>query len=481
MIRRPVTGEDLERLRAEREEADRRYNDALTALDRSLPHPPAAPGPPPPFDRSQLEALNGTWEILAGHHLPPPRGLRSRLAGFVWRLVAPAFEAQQAFNARLVDHLNRSAERQRALDDVLAATAAALHEHADRLARFHSHLIQYLQQVTGYIDTRDRQVEGDIVAVYDAAVNALTDHVRRALESLAAREVRANGRVDAVAAAQDDLRSTVAVLQQSSATFRRELERLIADRAPARDTADGAPPPAAVIDSYKYVGFEDRFRGPQEEIRARLTSYVPIFAGATDVLDVGCGRGELLELLRDAGIRARGLDVNHEMVEVCRARGLDVAEGDLLSYLQRLPDGSLGGLIAIQVVEHLQPDYLMRSLDLAYDKLRPGAPIVLETINPACWFAFFSSYVRDLTHVRPLHPDTLQYLLTASGFGRVRVEYRSPYPEFEKLQTAAAPPEGAGVEHALAADLVETFNANMQRLNTLLFTHLDYAAIGERL
>ncbi|HEY8535374.1 MAG TPA: class I SAM-dependent methyltransferase [Vicinamibacterales bacterium] len=324
-------------------------------------------------------------------------------------------------------------------------------------------------------------MEGDIVALYDAAVNALTDHVRRALESLAAREVRADGRIEAVTAAQEDLRSTVAMLQQSSATFRRELERLIADREPARGAAEGTPPPSAVIDSYKYVGFEDRFRGPQEEIRARLTSYIPLFAGATDVLDVGCGRGELLELLRDAGIRARGLDLNHEMVEVCRARGLDVAEGDLLSYLQSLPDESLGGLIAIQVVEHLQPDYLMRSLDLAYDKLRPGAPIVLETINPACWFAFFSSYIRDLTHVRPLHPDTLQYLLTASGFGRVRIEYRSPYPEFEKLQLVAIPPADGGAERALAADLVETFNANMQRLNTLLFTHLDYAAIGERL
>ena len=161
---------------------------------------------------------------------------------------------------------------------------------------------------------------------------------------------------------------------------------------------------APTLDSYKYVGFEDRFRGSQADISARLESYVPLFAGASDVLDVGCGRGELLDLLRRAGVPARGLELNHEMAETCRARGLEVAEGDLLSYLQALPDGALGGLIAIQVVEHLDPDYLMRALDVAYHKLRPGARIVLETINPACWFAFFASYVRDLTHVRPLHP-----------------------------------------------------------------------------
>ena len=80
---------------------------------------------------------------------------------------------------------------------------------------------------------------------------------------------------------------------------------------------------------------------------------------------------------------------------------------------------SLGGLFAAQVVEHLEPDYLMRFLDAAYHKLRPGSKIVLETINPACWFAFFSSYIRDITHVRPLHPDTLQYFLRASGFQKV--------------------------------------------------------------
>ena len=147
-----------------------------------------------------------------------------------------------------------------------------------------------------------------------------------------------------------------------------------------------------------------------------------------------------------------------------------------MGYLERLPDASLGGLIAIQVVEHLEPAYLMRALDLAFDKLRPGSPIVLETINPACWFAFFSSYIRDLTHVRPVHPETLEYLLTASGFSRARIDYRAPYPAADKLQRLAASPR----DSAVVADFVATFNANVDRLNGLLFTYLDYAAIGER-
>jgi O-antigen chain-terminating methyltransferase len=160
------------------------------------------------------------------------------------------------------------------------------------------------------------------------------------------------------------------------------------------------------------------------------------------------------------------------MVDVCRQQGLDATEADALSYLRAQPDASLGGLFAAQVIEHLEPRYLTGLLDAAFDKLRPGAPIVLETINPACWFAFFESYIRDITHVRAIHPDTLQYLLVATGFQQVEIRYRAPYPEHEKLQPLT--PE------ARLGDAVETLNANVEKINRLLFTWLDYAAIGRR-
>ena len=128
---------------------------------------------------------------------------------------------------------------------------------------------------------------------------------------------------------------------------------------------------------------------------------------------------------------------------------------------------------SLQVVEHLEPAYLMRFLEAAYHKLRPGSKIVLETINPACWFAFFSSYIRDVTHVRPLHPETLQYLVGASGFQRVSVRYSAPYPDELKLQEVPA------AERKTAKDIV--FNENVEKLNSLIFTYLDYAAIGERM
>jgi O-antigen chain-terminating methyltransferase len=114
----------------------------------------------------------------------------------------------------------------------------------------------------------------------------------------------------------------------------------------------------------------------------------------------------------------------------------------------------------------------MAFLEAAFDALRPGAPIVLETINAACWFAFFESYIRDITHVRPLHPDTLKYLLIATGFQRAEIRFRVPYPEHEKLQRIPS--------QAALGDTVETLNANVDKINQLLFTHLDYAASAVR-
>jgi O-antigen chain-terminating methyltransferase len=232
--------------------------------------------------------------------------------------------------------------------------------------------------------------------------------------------------------------------------------------------------------SHQYAGFEDLFRGSELEISSRLADYVPIFSGAADVLDVGCGRGEMLELLRDAGISARGVDLNHEMVLRCRDKGFAVTEADGLSYLRSVGPASLGGVIATQVVEHLQPDYLIRFLEAAAEALRPGAPIVLETINPACWSAFFDSYVRDLTHVQPVHPDTLKFLVTAAGFGDAAIQWRSPYPDSGKLERIPAAVRTAAAADLTLTPLIAAVDRNADRLNGLFFGHRDYAVVARR-
>ena len=403
----------------------------------------------PPPDRSQLERLNTLYRII--DQAPAGAGLKARLASGARRLLGRVLSRQQEFNAVLVDHINRN-------------MALGLEAHHSSV-----NTIEWMAgTIDGYKDARDE--------------------VERHLEALLARERRNDTAVRALAAQLEELRAALSVVQQAAHNLKREIEKLSANPKsqipnPKSQSNPQSRPPNPVpnsqfddLDSHKYVGFEDQFRGSPDEIRRRVEEYLPLFANASDVVDVGCGRGEFLELLRDRGVRARGIDVNPAMVEVCRGKGLHAEAGDALAYLGGLPDGSLGGLFAAQVVEHLEPRYLMRLLDAAFDKLRPGAPIVLETINPSCWFAFFESYIRDLTHVRPVHPDTLKYLLIATGFQRVEIRYRAPYPEADKLQALA---QSGGAPTSLD-DMIETLNANVEKINRLLFTYLDYAAIGWR-
>jgi SAM-dependent methyltransferase len=472
----------LRRLKTERDLVDARYNDALTVLDRALVRRLALPSPPAFVDDHQVTPLNNAWNTLPA---PPPfpAGWRGRLTRFVWRLVGPYFERQLTFNSLLVDHLNRNTAALGAAHRASEATIASLRDHLDAIASFHALLMLYLQQITGYVDTKDRDSAAGAL-VLNASLSGLAENVAKRWESLIVRDRRHDSRAETLEAEQEELRTVIAVVQQAVLTLKRELERIHEgphvphDSVPA-GTADAQRDAfAPSLEAYKYVGFEDRFRGSRDVIRARLESYIPLFGTlpAGDVLDIGCGRGEFLDLLAAHGIRARGIDLNHEMAELCRARGLDVTEADGVGYLSSLPDASLAGVFSAQVVEHLQPGYLLRLLELACHKLQPGGRLVLETLNPACWVAFFESYIRDITHVWPLHPETLKYLVTASGFSRTRIEFRSPVPPEDRLQPIAVPPAA----DAVLSDLADAFNANVEKLNARMFTHLDYAIVAER-
>ena len=468
----------LRRLREERDEADRRYNEALTALDKSFRLPPSFPAPPPEYDERQITPLNEAWNILPSP--PAAAGLTGKLMGLIWRTVGPFLQRQLTFNSLLVDHLNRNVaahrEAQRSIEQALAALAG----QAAAQAEFQSRLLLFLQHVTPYVDTKDRDT-GGAALVLNASLSAMADHLTRRWESL---ETRFETRAAVLTAEQQDVRTIVGIAQQAALAVKRELERLeggVPARLQAEEKTDTAPirPDRQLhgeLDAYKYVGFENEFRGSRDIIRRRLETYVPYFESTSEVLDVGCGRGEFLDLLQSKGVSARGVDVNHEMVEQCRARGLDAVRADAVSYLESLPDESLGGLFAAQVVEHLEPSYLLRFLELAFHKIRSGCPIVLETLNPACWIAFFESYIRDITHKWPLHPETLKYLVLASGFNSATIEWRSPVPQQDRLQPVRVPTGTDG----LTAEFADAFNDAVEKLNARLFTHMDYAVVGQK-
>jgi SAM-dependent methyltransferase len=225
----------------------------------------------------------------------------------------------------------------------------------------------------------------------------------------------------------------------------------------APPTTVAAQPAATALPDY--FAFESRMRGTVESIRERQRRYVEDFRDAAPVLDIGCGRGELLQLLREAGIDARGIDADADMVAYARGDGLDVEQADLVEHLERLDDASLGGIFMGQVVEHLPPGVLVRSLELAARKLRSGGVLVAETINPLSPLAL-RHYFADLTHAQPLVPETLQLLARQSGFAETEVRYLN-----EPAERLTEPDD-------------PVIAANVRRLNELLFAPLDYALVA---
>jgi len=232
-------------------------------------------------------------------------------------------------------------------------------------------------------------------------------------------------------------------------------QRAILRSEPARPAVAPEPNPALAFD---YARFAERFRGSEDYVRNKQLIYVPHFTGCTDVLDIGCGRGEFLQVMKDAGIPVRGIDSDPESVAHCRAKGLDAEVGDLFTYLNNLPDAGLDGLFSSQVVEHLPPDRVPELVRLAAAKLRPGGVFAIETPNPECLAIFATHFYLDPTHTRPIPAPLMVFYFEEFGFGNVKVNHLSP--AVETMPSLAAIP----------ADFREAF-----------FGALDYAVIGRKL
>ncbi len=272
-------------------------------------------------------------------------------------------------------------------------------------------------------------------------------------------------RIDKLRAGYDD----AVLLMKTYVQLREQMQRLLSTLEEQK-----LPTPAEIrsvagpLEDIPYAGFENRHRGSEQDVKTQQAIYLPFFQTDRTVLDLGCGRGEFLDLLSQNGIPAKGIDLNQQMITTCRERGLECRSGDILETLASYPDGSLGGIFSSQVVEHLRPDYLRRTIDLAFSKLAPSGHIVLETLNPTSVFALVHVYFLDITHQQPIHPRALEFLLESAGFQEVEIRYSSTLDD-EVLQ--ALPPESEG--SAL-------LNRNLDKLNQLLFSPVNYAAIGRK-
>ena len=225
-----------------------------------------------------------------------------------------------------------------------------------------------------------------------------------------------------------------------------------------------------------YFDFFNRFRRPPEVVKQHQAIFLKYFMGCKNVLDIGCGRGEFLELLGENGIGCDGIDVNDEMVEYCRKKGLNARKIDAAAYLRNIDNNSLDGIFTDDLIEHLDANYLMRMLRLCRQKLLKSRYLVAKTVNPLSWTSFAGIYLLDVTHKTPLHPETMRFLMESSGFKEVEVEFVSCLPEDKRLQKVEITPAMSDGEKRIA----RAYNHNVDRLNEAIFGYENYAAIGKK-
>ena len=215
---------------------------------------------------------------------------------------------------------------------------------------------------------------------------------------------------------------------------------------------------------YSNDAFETAFRGSREEMLDRYADLADELVGYDPVLDIGCGRGELLTLLAERSVPAWGVEIDETLVSGAVAQGLDVRRGDGLASLRDAAPASLGGVTLIQVIEHLTPQQAVDLVALAADRVRPGGKVVIETVNPQSLYVYAHAFYVDPTHVRPVHPAWLLFLFEQAGFASTVIDWRSPPPEVDRLE-----PVGDAAH-----------DANVERLNQLLFAAQDYAVVAIR-
>jgi len=357
-------------------------------------------------------------------------------------------------------------------------------------------LSQIRSEISGEIQDKIAQAKADVLMEADSLIGNANIAISQNLSDvLSQTKSEISGEIqDKIAQAKADIgKDTAANIAELGSEIDRRIDEHINDAVAAlNDDLDKKAWLAGVLErrldkvkdlsvslesndpGINYFVFEERFRGPRAAIKQRQSAFLEYFEGCKNVLDIGCGRGEFLELLRENGIEAEGADMDEDMVKYCTSKGLKVTRTDAVSFLEGLEDKSLDGIFLDQVVEHLEPAYLVKMLELCYKKLNYGYNIVVETVNPLSLTSFANFYI-DMTHKRPMHPETLRYLLASVNFRDLDTKFFSPVPDDQRLKRLHIE-NGSNIEN----DIKEVYNYNINLLNNILYGSQDYMICGKK-
>ncbi|MFN2386934.1 MAG: methyltransferase domain-containing protein [Thermoanaerobaculia bacterium] len=444
---------------------ERRWPAGAVSADRKELRPPAAWASPPFPVASLPEPPDLLTELGSAHaNLDPARLPATTRAALLKRLFLRVLRVytrgQVLFNEsalrvlHLLDaYLRRLVPQMQDSLEKLEARVRRLSEHsadrADLADRFYAHEVR-IEDLEGEVeDLRDarRQMESGMASsqsnlqAFSARLTGELSRLEHAFERRqqdGAKEARESA--EAIRRRIDELAAAQASGSQRLAEMAMDLARFVSARPP------GQTAPEEIFPQGAYLEFENLFRGTRETVLARQRAYLPLLREAAarvgdgaSFLDVGCGRGELLELAREAGLEMTGCDTDAEMVRECRARGLAAQPGGFWQVLARTDADSLGGVTALQVIEHLTYPDIRALLEMAHRALKSGGCILLETVNPLSWYAMRFFYA-DPSHRQPVPDATCEFLVKTAGFVDVETRLLHPVPaeELERVLGEAA-------------------------------------------
>ena len=421
--------------------------------------------------RRDLAFINSNWEIhnnnyVISSHRPYIGKMlvkgRQLVLGEVRRYVDPMISRQTEFNASTVRILTQTSQKFAELD-------LQNKRHVDELTRTFS---QQEKAFTRKFSQQQEELARKISQQEDEVTQKFSQQQEELARKFSQQEEELNASIqlcvdknfrEVFSQVDKDLRLRIGLAH----LFDERIEKELATKTSA--------PESIIPADTNYFLFEERFRGTREDIKRRQLEFLPYFEHCSRVLDIGCGRGEFLEILRNHNIGGMGVDLDADMVAYCKSRQLEVEQGDAITYLQNLDDKSVDGIFIDQVVEHLEPAYLVRLLALCHQKMKFGYYLVVETVNPLSFISFANFYI-DLTHKRPVHPETLQFLVSAAGFRESEKKFFSPVSDEGRLKTIAGAPDMNETEQKN----IDAYNHNVELLNSVLFGAQDYAVIGKK-
>ncbi len=225
-----------------------------------------------------------------------------------------------------------------------------------------------------------------------------------------------------------------------------------------------------------YSEFEDGFRGPELDVKKRQGIYLSYFNNGRSVLDIGCGRGEFLELLRDNKVSGFGIDLDERMVARCLKKGLDAEQANAIDYLNSLPAKKLENVFSSMVVEHLNFNEIYELLKNIWTKMKKDSVLLIETINPNSFYAQIKCFVPDPTHVKLLFPETLRFLCEKIGFRNLKIVYKTRVPGKNRLNMIKINDKKNNKENLL----IEAINKNMKILDDIIFGYQEYFLTGKK-